>query len=282
MPNKALKNPNAPATGKQLYALHKLTGQDTNGLNITMQQASDMIGEYEAKSSHLSTAHNGASPFSEAHVTIVEGDQGSGKSNTAVGLVVDAYYIDCSRVYCESKGISGVAKGFDRKNRIAKVKDGGNTKYIPIPESYKLYSPIRIFANFHLFGIPYVYIPTFGNLLKWLKTGLIADCWLLLDEYYVGGNARDSMTAFGKEMEKQSYQMRKLAAEVVIITPHARLIDKWTRLTPTKHIMCSFDKKRNEITLTVKEKGKRGSKTLPSYDATQYWGNYWTNERINQ
>lgn len=282
MPNIVLKNPKAPATSKQLYKLHKLTGQDTQSLNITMQQASDMIAEFEAKASHLSTAHNGTSPFSEAHVTIIEGDQGSGKSNTAVGLVVDAYFMDCAKIYCEEKGIDGIVKGYDRKNRIAKVKYNSSVKYIHIPESYKLRSPVKIFANFHLFGVPYVYIPTFGHLLKWLKMGLIVDCWLLLDEYYVGGNARDSMTAFGKEMEKQSYQMRKLAAEVVIITPHARLIDKWTRLTPTKHIMCSFDKKRNEITLTVKEKGKRGSKVLPPYNATQYWGNYWTNERINQ
>lgn len=281
MSNVVLKNPDAPATDRQLWKIRSLTGQDVRGLQLTMQQASDMIADYEVRSRHLPQTNN-IVPFSEAHVTIIEGDQGSGKSNTAVGLVRDAHDKDCVRIYCEANGIEGVVKAYDRRSRVAKLRLNGQVKLIRIPEDYKLHSPMKIFCNFHLYGIPYVYIPSFGHLLKWLRMGLIADCWLLIDEYYIGGNARDSMTAFGKEMEKQSYQMRKLAAEVVIMTPHARLIDKWTRLTPTKHIMCSYDKKRREITLTIREKGKKGSKTLPPYDATQYWRNYWTNERINQ
>jgi hypothetical protein len=111
--------------------------------------------------------------------------------------------------------------------------------------------------------------------------GLLVDGWLLVDEYYVGGNARDSMTAFGKEMEKQSYQMRKMQLEVVIITPHAKLIDKWTRLTPTKHILCSCDAHKM-ITLTVRKKGEKNAKILPPFDAREYFPFYWTNERINK
>lgn len=281
MSNVVLKNPDAPATTRQLYRIKQLTGGDVDDIGLTMQQASEKIGEYESSNRIVSKPGEGV-PFNEAHVTLIEGDQGSGKSNTAVGMVRDAYDRDCVRIYCLSKGISCIVKGYDRENRIAKIKEKSGIRLLRIPESCKLTSPMRIFANFHLYGIPYVYIPSFGHLLKWLKMGLIVNGWLLLDEYYIGGNARDSMTAFGKELEKQGFQMRKMQLDVVLITPIASLIDKYARLTPTKHILCAYDKIRREITLTVREKGKKGSRVLAPYDATQYWKNYWTNERINR
>lgn len=200
-------------------------------------------------------------PFSEAHVTLIEGDQGCGKSNTATGMVVDAYRNDCVRVYCdEVLKMNCDVKAYDNKTRIAKIKHEGEVKVIKIPKTYELKSPMRIFANFHLYGLPYVYCPTFAHILSWLRCDIIKDGWLLIDEYYIGGNARDSMSKFGKALQKQSFQYRKMQLEVVMITPLASLIDKYARLTPTKHILCSFNKKTLEITLEVKEKGVKGTR----------------------
>lgn len=275
-----LKNPNAPATQAQLWKLHKLTGEDTRDWHITMQEASDRIDELEVGHTLIEPPKN-LQPFDQAKVTLIEAEQGQGKSCTAVGRTVDAYYIDCVKNWCREKGITGEAKGYIRKYRIAMVKVNGTVKYYRVHKDYKLHSDMRIFANFHLYGIPYVYVPSFGHLLKWMKMGLLVQGRLLIDETYVGANARDSMTAFGKELEKQSFQLRKMQLEVDIITPHARLIDKWMRTVPTKHILCSYDAKRREITLTVREKGKK-ARTLPPFDAMQYFPNYWTNERINR
>jgi len=277
-----LRNPEAPATARQLFRLHKLTGEDMRDADSTMQQASDKIEEYESGKVEEEPIFDSKAPFTEAHVCMIEADQGGGKSLTATGMVTDTYFRDCVRIYCEENNIRGIVKGYDHKNRIARLKVDGVTKFIRIPKSYKLHSPMRIFANFHFYGIPYVYIPSFGHLLAWLKAGIIVNGWLVLDEYYIGGNARDSMTAFGKELEKQGFQMRKMQLDVILITPIASLIDKYARLTPTKHILCSYDKKRREVTLTIREKGKRGSRVLPPFDATQYWPFYWTNERINK
>jgi len=219
-------------------------------------------------------------PFSEAHIILIEGDQGQGKSNTAVGMVVDAYHKGCVRIFCRDKlNIACDVINYDRKNRIAKIRYDGEVKLIRIPSSYKLQSPMKIFANFHLYGIPYVYCPSFAHILMWLAQGIIVDGWLLIDEYYIGGNARDSMTGFGKALQKQGFQYRKMQLEVVIITPMASTIDRYMRIIPTKRISCSFNKKTKEITLEIKEKGIHGKKTV-TYDASQYWGNYWTNERI--
>jgi len=224
---------------------------------------------------------NGKLPFDQAHITLVEGDQGSGKSVTAVGMVIDSYRKDCVRVYCEEVlKIACEVKGYDKKNRIAKIKQSGHIKVIRIPKDYKLQSPMRIFANFHLYGIPYVYCPSFPHILKWLKCGLIVDGWLLMDEYYIGGNARDSMSKFGKALQKQGFQYRKMQLEVVIITPLASLIDKSIRTTTTKHILCSYNSKAKEVELEIKEKGVVGTKKV-SFKHSQYFQNYVTNERIN-
>jgi len=224
----------------------------------------------------------GTEPFSEAHITLIEGDQGEGKSNTATGMIVDAHSRDCVRIFCRDKlNMECEVINYDRKNRIAKIRVDGDIKLIRIPSSYNLKSPMRIFTNFHLYGIPYVYCPSFAHILKWMMQDIIKDGWLLIDEYYIGGNARDCMTAFGKALEKQGFQYRKMQLEVIIITPMASTIDRYMRIIPTKRISCAYNKKTREITLEIREKGIHGKKTV-TYDATQYWGNYWTNERITK
>lgn len=225
------------------------------------------------------TRPNGVQPFTEAKVTILEGEQGSGKSITGVAKVVDAYYMDCVRVFCEKYGIKCVVKAFDPRMRVAKVRHQGATKVFKIPEAYKLQSPMRIFCNFHLFGIPFVYCPSFQHILLWLKQDIIIDGWLLIDEYYIGGNARESMTALGRELEKQSFQYRKMQLQVVYMTPMARLIDWTARLIPTERISCTYDEKTGKVTLNVRKKGQRGSREI-TYDSKPYRKYYWTNERV--
>lgn len=218
-------------------------------------------------------------PFSAAHITIIEGDQGSGKSNTGTARVVDAYFKDCVRVFCQDKKIECEVKIYNRKNRTARVRYKGELKLLRIPPEYKLHSPLHIYANFHLYGIPYVYCKSFERILEWLKNGTIIEGILIIDEYYIGGNARECMSKLGRELGKQSFQYRKMQLEVIIITPMAKLIDWIARVIPTEHILCSYDEKTRKVTLTIRKKGVRGTKTV-IYDATQYWANFWTNERV--
>ncbi len=219
-------------------------------------------------------------PFSSAKIRLIEGEQGSGKSATAVARVVDAYYLDCVRVFCFERNIKCSVKAYNPKTRVAKIKHRGTIKLFKIPNDYKLHSPMRIFANFHLYGIPFVYCPSFQQTLTWLKQDIIREGWLLIDEYYIGGNARESMTSLGRELEKQSFQYRKMLLEVVIITPLARLIDWTARLIPTERILCSYDEKTGNVTLSVRKKGQKGTREI-TYDSKPYRKYYWTNERIH-
>ena len=205
-----------------------------------------------------------------------------GKSVTGVARIVDPYYVDAVRIYCiEQLKINCEVKAYYRRNRVAKIKHDGGLRLIQIPSNYKLYSLMKIFTNFHLFGIPHVYFPTFHQVLEGLQSGFINEGKLVVDEYYMGGNAREGMSQLGRALLKQSMQFRKMQLEVIIITPMAKLIDWTARMIPTEWINCtSYNEKTKRVTLEIKKRGQTGSREI-SYDASPYFPNYWTNERIN-
>ena len=279
-----LKTPEAPATKKQLYRLGILTGQDTGDWRLTQQEASNRIDELELKKIEtdlppLPLDDSGA--FSEAHVMIVEGDQRGGKTVFAAKTIFTAYLKDCVKIFCKDVlGIDVEVLNYNKKIRTAKIKYDGVTKYIRVPDEYKLHSPMRIFSNVHLYGIPYVYIPSFRHMLHWLKTGFISKGWLLSDESHQGMSARNGMSAMGKEFVGQYYQFGKSQLDVIIITHHARMIDYLARLIPTKRVHCSYDKKTHRVSYALREKGVQGTREY-SFDATQWFVNYLTNEKVN-
>lgn len=46
-------------------------------------------------------------PFASARITLIDGEQGNGKSVTGVARIVDAYYADAVGIYCRERlGIS--------------------------------------------------------------------------------------------------------------------------------------------------------------------------------
>ncbi len=252
---------------------------------MTTKTIDDLLKEFDnnladSRESAKGKGEDERAPFTEAHVTIVEGEQGGGKSITATARVRDAYDKDCVRVFCQKvMRIKCEVKSYDRKTRIAKIRHNGGRKQLRIPSSYKLHSPMQIFCNYHLFGFPYVYIPSFDHTLAWLKQGIIVDAWLIVDEAYVGMNARESMRALGKELEKQYFQFRKMQLNVIIVTPMARLVDWAMRTIPTERIHCTYNEKSRKVTVTIRKKGIPGEHKF-DYDSTPYRANFRTNERI--
>ena len=229
-------------------------------------------------------------PFSSAKVCLIEGEQGSGKTATAVARLVDAYFQDCVRVYCLEKfGIECRPLSYSNSTRVAKIKYNKQIKILKIAPDYALHSPMKIFVNFHLYGIPYATKldettgerrpPTFAELLEWMKKGVITSGKLTIDEYYMGANAREGMGRLGRELAKQSNQYRKMKLEVTLITPMARLIDWTARILPTEHIFCSYNEITGMVTLRIRKRGQQGVKQV-SYDSRPYRKYYWTNEQI--
>jgi hypothetical protein len=273
-----------PATRQQLWKIHQLTGENTKNLKITYRQASTRIQklELDAIQSELTEQSNlDDDPFSEAHCCVVEGDQRSGKSIYAVGKVFERYYKDAARIYCEDVlKITCEIKAYYRKDRVTKIKHNGQLKYVVIPKDYELKSPIRIFSNIHLYGVPYVYIPSYHHMLAWLKNGIICNGWLIMDEAHRGISARATQTAEGREWVGELYQLGKSKLEVMMITHQARMVDFLARLIPTKRVHCTYNPKTFRVTYTLKQKGEEGEEEH-SFDARQYFGCYRTNEKVN-
>jgi hypothetical protein len=293
-----ISNPEAPATFKQKKYIGSILGVELpKNSKLNMQLASDIIEtfelskiDYNEKSRNLQS--NGKSPFTEAKVTFVAGEQGSGKSITAVARIIDAHDGKCVELWCEKYLKEKViCKSYNRTTRIAVIIQNGVKKAIRIPDKYDIQEPMRvddyekcpfrIFSNCHLYGVVYKFIPSFRHLILWLKRGIIKDCYLLLDEYYMGGSARGSMTTIGKELTNQNQQFRKGQMHVTIITPIDRLAEWSSRLTATERIDAeNFDKKTGIVTINIKRKGVQGTKVV-RYNSLYYRRFYNTNERIN-
>lgn len=221
-------------------------------------------------------------PFSEAHVTICEGDPRQGKTCTAVARVRDAYDKDSVHVYCEEVlKVKCEVKSYNRHTRVAKIRYNGGLKLLRVPPNYKMHSPMKIFSNTPLYGIPYVFLPTFEHMMEWLKQGIIADGWLIVDEAQVGMNARACMTELGKELAKLYHQFGKMQLDVVIVVPMARQIDYLLRTVPTERIHCTYDARTKKITLLIRKRGVQGEKRV-GYYAPEYWPNFDTSWTVAQ
>lgn len=292
-----IANPEALATPKQRGYLGDLLGVSPKELRINKQLASDLIetielSKLEADDKSRNLQSNGKQPFTEAKTTLITGEQGSGKSVTAVARIIDAYDAKCVELWCEKYlKLKCKCKSYDRDTRIAKIISNGIKKTIRIPDKYDIQAPmrvekyedcpLRIFSIIHLYGVVYKFVPSYRHLIAWLKRGIIKDCWMLMDEYQVGGNARESMTSLGRELTKQNQQFRKGQMNVIMITPMDRLASWDARLVAREKITAQgYDKKTGMVTLEIRKKGVPGAKTV-RYNSKYYQRFYWTGERIN-
>ena len=173
-------------------------------------------------------------PLSYAPIHIVEGEQGSGKSNTIVARVVDAYKKDHT---------------------------------------------LKIYCNFHMYGIPHVFLPL-HRMIQYLNGGVITNAYLLIDEGYIGGNAREGMTALAGVITKMANQIRKRHLHFYMATPNPRDLDRRFRWAKTENIMCQYDDKTRMITVMIKNKRKYRRPRIITYYAPQYWKYYDTDEQF--
>lgn len=177
-----------------------------------------------------------AKSMNKAELCLLEGDQGAGKTSTAVAKIVDA------------------------------IENSPSTK---------------VFANFHLFGIRYVFADV-AAIVEYLNTKLISatgdeEVFVVIDESYIGGDARMGMTLMTKVLTWFGSQVRKRRLHLILIAQHGRMIDWRFRFFMTEHIICSYNEKTNYITLNITRKGEKKKRTI-SYYEPQYRKYYDTNE----
>lgn len=134
----------------------------------------------------------------------------------------------------------------------------------------------KIFTNYHLYGIPYVYC-TIQMMIKMLNTGIIKDGILIIDEAYIEGEARRAMSSLTLLMTWFGQQMRKRNIELYIIVQHGRFIDWRFRYIMKRKITCTYNEKSHMVRLLIQDL-KKGTEKIISYWSPQYWPYYNTNE----
>ena len=185
-------------------------------------------------------AHN---PFENWGITLIEGPMGAGKSTTAAAYTIDAY----------------------RKSE----------------------GKIKIFAvNMHLYSskdlkIKYVYCPSVHDLLLHCNSDLVSDGINIVDEAYIAAEARRGMNPMSILWSWYSYQIRKRHIQMYYIVQNGRFIEWRLRWAMLKRIVCEADDRNpGKIWLTVKylQGPLRGTEKKFSYDGSQYWPYFDTDE----
>jgi len=210
--------------------------------------------------------------MAKANCTIVEAPQGEGKTNTATAIAVDKYF-DSIYAVESPEGTQLPVRPYKLDTVELQPLDGINTEPMLVQIPYELgwqpKSTERIFANYHLFGIEYMYADP-ETVLNLINTGIISSGTWVVDEAYITGEARRGMNTLNLVYTWLAQQMRKRDIELYLLVQHGRFIDWRFRYIAKRKILCRYDEKTNMIRLLVQNLAKGTEKTLRYY-APNYW-----------
>ena len=152
----------------------------------------------------------------------------------------------------------------------------GEGKIIKIPEGWDTISDTKIFCNYHLFGMRYVFCNP-STMLEYLNTDMISHGKMIVDEAYLQGEARRGMNSLSLIYTWFAQQMRKRDIELFLLVQHGRFIDWRFRYIAKRKILCRYNEKTHMVRLLVQNLGK-GTERPFSFYGPQYWKYYDTNE----
>jgi hypothetical protein len=214
----------------------------------------------------------------EADIRILTGDQGKGKSNTGVAYATDDYFANAKVIFPSGKEYPIVSTF---PYYLCKTDDG---RILRLPRDFRargirIESPIKIFSNFHLFGVRYTYIDI-PFVIANLNSPLLRYAWFLIDENFLV-DKRNSMTQIGKILAGSGFagSVRKRHLHLVIMMQYKSMVELRFRVFATTTILCDYNKATKWINLTISRKGERKKQSV-SYYAPQYWQYYDTDELI--
>lgn len=222
-------------------------------------------------------------PFTYAPITLIDGEQGGGKSVTAVTRVVDPTFANMTSVKLADGSIVK-AEPVLNKNGYAVIGYGKlwlpnqQPKIVKIPpKSCVIADDIKVIYNGHLYGIRYKHMEL-PDIVLHLNDGTIRDCYLIVDEAYIAGDKRDSLNPLVRIISKLSYQIRKRHIHLIFCAPDTNVLDFRLRDVETEHISCSYDERTKRVTMYIRNRKKYKGIREITYDASQYFIYYDTDE----
>lgn len=230
-------------------------------------------------------------PNTYADVRLNTGEQGSGKTTNLVAFSVGDTYSKLTG-FKTPNGTIIKARSLDDKDKAylkschiipnklfyARIfsEDVKQSKLIKIPNDWLVISPVRIFANFTLYGIRYVPI-SLMDIIENMNEPMFNDSWILSDES-VMTDARNSMDALGKLGATFGATLRKRNTHFCLSAQYNEMVERRFRLFATTRITCSYDEDTRYITCEIKKRGEPEFTT--DYYAPQYWKFFDTRELV--
>ena len=223
-------------------------------------------------------------PASYADVRIINGDQRQGKSTSAVAFAVEDSFKQLTGLRTGTQVIK--ARWVTKEERrglpgspfryVVVFGPKGESKVVAVPQGYTIETPVKIFANFHLYGVPFVYV-ALADILQYMNTELFNNSWILSDES-VMTDSRNSMDTAGKIMAAFGATIGKRNVHMCLSTQYSEQIERRYRLFHTMRVLCTYDEDRKIITCDMKKRGE--SSYSFDYYAPNYWPFFNTNELI--
>lgn len=212
----------------------------------------------------------------EADIRILTGPQGAGKSITGVAYPVDDYFEKAKAVF-PSGNQYPIVSTFPYY--LCKTGDG---RVLKLPSNFRekgirIVSPVKIFSNFHLYGIKYTFTDM-PMMIKHMNSPLITDAWFLIDESFMI-DKRNSMTQVGKIIAQFGATIRKRRLHLLVMVQYKSFAELRLRIFATQTILCEFDKRTKYVNLTISRKGEKRKRTV-SYNSMPYRRYYDTYELI--
>jgi len=236
-------------------------------------------------------------PFHYAPVTIVEGEQKSGKTNFCVSRVIDPVFRYLTSIKLRD-GVVVRAEPVLKPNGYAVI--GAAKIWYPnsnqpvidaVPKgSILIADGIKIFANFHLKGVRYHYMNV-REIITHLNDGMITGlplykgekviaAYLIVDEAYLMGlDKRRSLSPLAIVMSQLGYQLAKRHLYTMIALPDAIVLGFRIVNIESEHVVCTYDERREEITARIRARKKYKMLRPISFNARTYWKYYDPDEQ---
>lgn len=222
--------------------------------------------------------------MSDYFCTLVEAPMGGGKTNSVSGLITD----DCFAGIYSIESPSGMIYPCSPYTILSDPNypqtlgdmivrlQCEDERLVKIPPDFKINTSVKIFANYHLYGLPYVYAD-FKTVLGLMNTDTMKGCKWVIDEGWLGADARKGMSPLTILITQYAQLMRKMEIDLYWITQHARFLDWRIRYIAKRKILTKYNKETNICRLLIQDLVK-GTEKVGHYYGPIYWRYYDTNE----
>lgn len=209
--------------------------------------------------------------MNRVNASIVEAPMGGGKTTVLTALCADSYFANIYSMR-STHGNSYEIKPYNLEI-VELVKEN---RYVRIPYNWETFSTARIFCNYHLHGVKYVYCSV-AQMLEWLNSSIVTNGKLGVDESYIEGEARKATRELTVRLTWFAQQMRKRELELFLLTQNQRFIDWRLRDICKRRILCKYNEKTYNVHLLIQNLVK-GSEKMTHFYAPTYWKYFDTNE----